>query len=103
MVSEESAGELEVQHSARLDLFKTLGDNTRYAIYLELARSAKALTTAEIADMIELHPTRCGRISNECVTLASSQWPSTGVATSVGRNTGTRSPQTHLRWASNRP
>ncbi|HUF97475.1 MAG TPA: helix-turn-helix domain-containing protein [Ilumatobacter sp.] len=42
--------------SARLDLFKTLGDNTRYAIYLELARSPKALTTAEIADMIELHP-----------------------------------------------
>ena len=24
----------------RLDLFKTLGDNTRYAIYLELARAA---------------------------------------------------------------
>lgn len=42
--------------SARLDLFKTLGDNTRYAIYLELARAAKPLTTAEIADSIELHP-----------------------------------------------
>ena len=41
---------------ARLDLFKTLGDNTRYAIYLELARAAKPLTTAEIADTIELHP-----------------------------------------------
>ncbi len=41
---------------ARLDLFKTLGDNTRYAIYLELARSPKALTTSEIADMIDLHP-----------------------------------------------
>jgi predicted ArsR family transcriptional regulator len=40
----------------RLDLFKTLGDNTRYAIYLELARAAKPLTTAEIADTIELHP-----------------------------------------------
>ncbi len=44
------------EHGARLDLFKTLGDNTRYAIYLELARSPKALTTAEIADVIELHP-----------------------------------------------
>ena len=33
---------------ARLDLFKTLGDNTRYAIYLELARTAKPLTTSEI-------------------------------------------------------
>jgi len=41
---------------ARLDLFKTLGDNTRYAIYLELARTAKPLTTSEIADTIELHP-----------------------------------------------
>ncbi len=41
---------------ARLSLFKTLGDNTRYAIYLELARSTRPLTTAEIADTIELHP-----------------------------------------------
>ncbi len=41
---------------ARLDLFKTLGDNTRYAIYLELARTAKPLTTAEIAETIDLHP-----------------------------------------------
>jgi predicted ArsR family transcriptional regulator len=37
-------------------LFKTLGDNTRYAIYLELARSPKPLTTSEIADTIDLHP-----------------------------------------------
>lgn len=42
--------------SARLDLFKTLGDNTRYAIYLELARANRPLTTAEIADTIDLHP-----------------------------------------------
>lgn len=41
---------------ARLALFKTLGDNTRYAIYLELARSARPLTTSEIADTIDLHP-----------------------------------------------
>ncbi|MEJ7800550.1 MAG: helix-turn-helix domain-containing protein [Ilumatobacter sp.] len=40
----------------RLDLFKALGDNTRYAIYLELARAAKPLTTAEIAETIDLHP-----------------------------------------------
>ncbi len=40
----------------RLDLFKTLGDNTRYAIYLELARANQPLTTAEIAETIELHP-----------------------------------------------
>lgn len=42
--------------AARLDLFKTLGDNTRYAIYLELARSPRPVTTAEIADTIGLHP-----------------------------------------------
>lgn len=41
---------------ARIDLFKTLGDNTRYAIYLELARAARPLTTAEIAETIDLHP-----------------------------------------------
>jgi predicted ArsR family transcriptional regulator len=40
---------------AQLDLFKTLGDNTRYAIYLELARSPRPLTTSEIADTIGLH------------------------------------------------
>lgn len=45
-----------VTTQARLDLFKTLGDNTRYAIYLELARSHRPLTTAEIADTIGLHP-----------------------------------------------
>lgn len=52
---DESTRELPEAH-ARLDLFKTLGDNTRYAIYLELARAAKPLTTAEIADTIDLHP-----------------------------------------------
>jgi predicted ArsR family transcriptional regulator len=41
---------------ARLDLFKTLGDNTRYAIYLELARATRPRTTAEIAETIDLHP-----------------------------------------------
>lgn len=41
---------------ARLDILKALGDNTRYAIYLELARSRRPLTTAEIAEAIDLHP-----------------------------------------------
>ena len=40
----------------RLDLLKTLGDNTRYAIYLELARSPKPLATADIAESLDLHP-----------------------------------------------
>jgi predicted ArsR family transcriptional regulator len=40
----------------QLDLLKALGDNTRYAIYLELARSARPLTTADIAESLSLHP-----------------------------------------------
>jgi predicted ArsR family transcriptional regulator len=40
----------------RLDLLKALGDNTRYAIYLELARSARPLATADIAEVLGLHP-----------------------------------------------
>ncbi len=36
-------------------MFKALGDNTRYAIYLELARSASPKTTAEIAEVLDLH------------------------------------------------
>ena len=39
----------------RLDLLKALGDNTRYAIYLELARSPVPLATADIADSLDLH------------------------------------------------
>jgi predicted ArsR family transcriptional regulator len=39
----------------RLDLLKTLGDNTRYAIYLELARSPRPLATAEVAESLGLH------------------------------------------------
>ncbi|MET0146565.1 MAG: helix-turn-helix domain-containing protein [Ilumatobacteraceae bacterium] len=37
------------------DVLRVLGDNTRYAIYLELARSARPLVTAEIAERLELH------------------------------------------------
>jgi predicted ArsR family transcriptional regulator len=40
----------------RLDVLKALGDNTRYAIYLELARSPRPLATAEIAEVLGLHP-----------------------------------------------
>jgi predicted ArsR family transcriptional regulator len=39
----------------RLQVFKALGDNTRYAIYLELARSTTPLATADIADSLDLH------------------------------------------------
>lgn len=40
----------------RLDVLKALGDNTRYAIYLELARAASARGTADIAATLGLHP-----------------------------------------------
>jgi predicted ArsR family transcriptional regulator len=40
----------------QLDVFKALGDNTRYAIYLELARSSHPLTTAQISEGLGLHP-----------------------------------------------
>jgi DNA-binding transcriptional ArsR family regulator len=40
----------------RLALLKALGDNTRYAIYLELARSSVPRSTAEVAETLDLHP-----------------------------------------------
>lgn len=40
---------------SRLDLLKALGDNTRYAIYLELARSPVPLATADVAETLGLH------------------------------------------------
>jgi len=40
----------------RLPVFKALGDNTRYAIYLELARSSVPLSTMEVAESLDLHP-----------------------------------------------
>ena len=40
----------------RLAVLKALGDNTRYAIYLEVARSPVPRTTAEVAEALGLHP-----------------------------------------------
>lgn len=40
----------------RLQVLKALGDNTRYAIYLELARSPRPLSTADVAESLGLHP-----------------------------------------------
>jgi predicted ArsR family transcriptional regulator len=40
----------------RLAVFKALGDNTRYAIYLEVARSPVPRTTSEVAEALDLHP-----------------------------------------------
>jgi predicted ArsR family transcriptional regulator len=50
------AGNIErVEQHARLDVLKALGDNTRYAIYLELARATAPRSTAEIAETLGLH------------------------------------------------
>lgn len=40
----------------RLAVLKALGDNTRYAIYLELARSPRPQATADVAATLGLHP-----------------------------------------------
>lgn len=42
--------------AGRLAVLKALGDNTRYAIYLELARAPRPLATADVATALELHP-----------------------------------------------
>jgi predicted ArsR family transcriptional regulator len=44
-----------MESQTRLEVFKALGDNTRYAIYLELARSSSPLATVDIAESLGLH------------------------------------------------
>jgi predicted ArsR family transcriptional regulator len=51
-----SDAETPLPDAPRLAVLKALGDNTRYAIYLELARSSRPLATAEIAETLGLHP-----------------------------------------------
>ena len=40
----------------RREIFKALGDNTRYAIYEELVRTGTPMSTGEVADALNLHP-----------------------------------------------
>lgn len=44
-----------IEAPVTLNVLKALGDNTRYAIYLELARAARPLATADIAESLALH------------------------------------------------
>lgn len=44
-----------MEETGRLDVLKALGDNTRYAIYLELARASSPRSTAEVAETLGLH------------------------------------------------
>lgn len=41
---------------SRREIFKALGDNTRYAIYEELVRTGRPLSTGEVAAALGLHP-----------------------------------------------
>lgn len=53
-----ASGTLPEETNERLpsrDVLRALGDNTRYAIYLELARSSRPLGSAEIARTLSLH------------------------------------------------
>src|SRR5687768_11218167 len=43
-------------NGSRREIFKALGDNTRYAIYEELVRAATPLSTGEVASALGLHP-----------------------------------------------
>ena len=45
-----------MEETGRLDVLKAPGDTTRYAIFLELARSPTPLSTADIAAALDLHP-----------------------------------------------
>jgi predicted ArsR family transcriptional regulator len=40
----------------RLSILKALGDNTRYAIYLEVVRAPTPRSTGEVAETLGLHP-----------------------------------------------
>ena len=40
----------------RLSILKALGDNTRYAIYLEIVRAPSPRSTGEVAETLGLHP-----------------------------------------------
>ena len=40
----------------RLSILKALGDNTRYAIYLEVVRAPSPRSTGEVAETLGLHP-----------------------------------------------
>lgn len=51
-----AAGRQRVTALPPRDVLRVLGDNTRYAIYLELARAARPMVTADIADTLGLHP-----------------------------------------------
>ncbi len=47
--------EMGTERATRIEVFKALGDNTRYAIYLDLMQSSKSLASAEVAHTLGLH------------------------------------------------
>ena len=83
-----------------LDILKALGDNTRYAIYLELARSPRPLSTADIAEVLGLHvnTVRPHLERMREVGPARGDAPRRG-AMWAGPSTATRWPPTPPGWA----
>lgn len=45
-----------MERADRLAVLKALGDNTRYAIFLEVARAPAPVATADVATSLDLHP-----------------------------------------------
>ena len=78
----------------RLELLKALGDNTRYAIYLELARAPRRWPPRRSPTRSGCTPTPCARTSTACARWACSTSSPTPRARSAGRSTATRWPPT---------
>ena len=89
----------------RLDLLKALGDNTRYAIYLELARSPVAAGhRRDRRDPRRCTPTPCGPTSSACASVGLLDVDTDAPGhRRAARSTATRSPPTRRRSASSRP
>lgn len=50
-----AVADVEFESTQRLEVLKALGDDTRYAIYMEIARSDEPLGTSQIARSLGLH------------------------------------------------
>lgn len=50
------AGTIDGVHLENVEVYKALGDDTRYALFVELMASPRPLSTAELAERFGLHP-----------------------------------------------
>jgi predicted ArsR family transcriptional regulator len=84
--------------ASQLALLKALGDNTRYAIYRELARSAQPLSTAELANSLQLHPNTVRAHLERLravgiLQVATDKQTATGMQMAAGRKNAVGRPQ----------